>query len=233
MGMPSMMDFPIYETLRQSLLEGESFNNGWIKLYEALANDFLYPVPDNLVVFTENHDTSRLYSWLNEDLDLYKMAMVYLATVRGIPQFYAGGEILMTSPRERDDGAVRADIPGGWPQDNKSMYSGKGLNAKQQDAQKFLKQLFNWRKSAEAIHSGKLEHFVPENGIYVYFRYTEKSMVMVVLNKNHQDSTLDLKRFSRVIGNKQSAKDLFSGIMISKDLKVNLRGRAAFVFEWR
>ncbi len=233
MGMPSMMDFPIYETLRQSLLEDESFTNGWIKLYEALANDFLYPAPDNLVVFAENHDTSRLYSLLNEDLDLYKMAMVYLATVRGIPQFYAGGEILMTSPRERDDGAVRADIPGGWPQDNKSMFSGKGLSAKQQDAQKFIKQLFNWRKSAEAIHSGKLEHFAPENGIYVYFRYTENSMVMVVLNKNHQDITLDLKRFSRVIGNKESAKDLFSGIMISKDRKVNLRGRTAFVFEWR
>lgn len=233
MGMPSMMDFPIYENLRQSLLEEESFTNGWIKLYEALANDFIYPSPGNLVVFAENHDTSRLYSWLNQDMDLYKMAMVYLATVRGIPQFYAGGEILMISPRERDDGAVRADIPGGWPKDDESMFSSKGLSSKQQDAQLFIKQLFNWRKSAEAIHYGKLEHFAPENGIYVYFRYTDRSTVMVALNKNHQDVTLDLKRFSRVIGNKQTAKDLFSSIMISKDQKVNLRGRTSFVFEWR
>lgn len=233
MGMPSMMDFPIYETLRQSLLEDESFTTGWIKLYEALANDFLYPAPDNLVVFTENHDTSRLYSWLNEDLDLYKMAMVYLATVRGIPQFYAGGEILMTSPRERDDGAVRADIPGGWPKDASSMFTGKNLDQDQQQTQQFIKQLFNWRKSAEAIHQGKLEHFAPENGIYVYFRYTEKSMVMVVLNKNHKAQTLDLKRFSRLIGSNTSAKDLFSRIVIAKDQRVNLRERTSFIFEWK
>lgn len=229
--MPSVMDFPIHETLREVLIEEEAWDKGFVRLYEMLANDFVYPDPFNLVIFPENHDTSRIYSYLNEDLGLFKMAMVYMATMRGIPQFYYGSEILMTSPRERDDGAVRADMPGGWNGDTKNAFTGKGLSAKERDAQQFIKTLLNWRKNSVLIHSGKLQHFAPVDGIYVYFRYLENKAVMVVLNKNKQEKTLDLKRFESLLAGKKKAVDVLNKRKVNITKPLSITATSALIIE--
>jgi hypothetical protein len=36
-----------------------------------------------------------------------------------------------------------------------------------------MRHLLIWRKNASAIHDGKLMHFAPEDGTYVYFRYND------------------------------------------------------------
>lgn len=231
--MPSMMDFPIHESLRKALGEEESFSSGFIHLYETLANDFIYPNPDNLVVFGENHDTSRLYSALNENQSLYKMALVYLATIRGIPQFYAGGEILMTSPKTRDDGATRAPLPGGWEGDRKNMFTGKGLSPNERAMQAWIKKLLLWRKTASAVHHGKLEHFAPENGCYVFFRYTEQQMLMIVMNKNHQQTDLELTRFNRLLKTKTHAIDVLSSAKYEKSQFLAVPPESALILEWK
>ncbi len=38
--------------------------------------------------------------------------------------------------------------------------------------------------------------FVPEDGVYVYFRYNESKTVMVVMNQNEEAKPLDMTRFS-------------------------------------
>lgn len=229
--MPSMMDFPIHETLRTVLIEEETWGTGVIRLYETLANDFLYPDPMNLVIFAENHDTSRIYSWVYEDVDLFKMAMVYMATMRGIPQFYYGSEVLMTSPRERDDGAVRADMPGGWKGDEKNAFTGKGLSAAERDAQRYLKRLLNWRKQSPVIHQGKLQHFAPVDGVYVYMRYLGNKMVMVVLNKNKQEKTLDLARFESLLAGKKTAHDVMQARKVDINKPVMLSPKSSLIIE--
>lgn len=229
--LPSLMDFPLHETLRTALLEDESWDKGFIQLYEMLANDFLYPDPFNLVVFPENHDTSRIYSFLHEDLDLFKMALVYTATMRGIPQFYYGSEVLITSPRERDDGAVRADMPGGWAGDKVNAFTGEGLTKKQVDAQETLKKLLNWRKSASVIHSGKLQHFAPENGTYVYFRYNKEQAAMVILNKNNDSQQLDLTRFADRLKNARDAVNVLTQTKVDIKNPLALSGKSATVIQ--
>lgn len=227
--LPSLMDFPLHETLRTALLEEETWDKGFIQLYEMLANDFLYPDPFNLVVFPENHDTSRIYSYLHEDLDLFKMAMVYTATMRGIPQFYYGSEVLITSPRERDDGAVRADMPGGWAGDKVNAFTGKGLDQQQVDAQTTLKKLLNWRKETSVIHDGKLQHFAPENGTYVYFRYNTEQAAMVILNKNNESQQLDLTRFADRLKNASSGINVLTQSQVDLQQPLALSGRSATV----
>jgi glycosidase len=229
--LPSMMDFPIHETLRQVLLEEESWDKGFVRLYEMLANDFLYPDPFNLVVFSENHDTSRIYSHLNEDVDLFKMAMVYTATMRGIPQFYYGSEVLLTSPRERDDGAVRADMPGGWRGDTKSAFTGKGLSAKEQEAQRFIKTLLNWRKNSEVIHRGKLRHYAPEKGVYVYVRYLDDKAVIVFLNKNKQEVSHHLLAYREFLQGKKTAVDVISNRPVDITKPLHIAAGASLVIE--
>jgi glycosidase len=230
-SMPSMMDFPLHEALRQSLVETESYNGGLNKLYENIANDFLYPNADNLVIFEGNHDTSRLFSALNEDLDLYKIAMVYLATMRGIPQITYGTEILMTSPKQRDDGKVRSDMPGGWQADSINAFTGLGLSAKQKEAQDFLKKLLNWRKNTPVIHHGKLMHFAPDHGTYAYVRYDEKKKVMVILNKNKVATKIETVRFHEMLTSNATATEVLSGKRFDLSKQVNLPARSVLILE--
>ncbi len=229
---PSMMDFPFFEVLTRGLLGDEKKGEqGLHKWYHTLANDFLYPAPQDLVIFDGNHDTSRLFSELGGDYDLYRMAMVGLATLRGIPQFTYGTEILMSSPKKRDDGRVRADFPGGWPGDKVNAFTGQGLSQAQQQAQQFVAQLLNWRKKTPALHYGKLLHFVPEHGTYVYFRYGEQGKVMVVLNKNFKPTTLDLSRFAEVLNVPSSATDVLSGRRLSLATSLTVAPRSATILE--
>ncbi|WP_374607940.1 glycoside hydrolase family 13 protein [Thermomonas sp.] len=193
--MPSMMDFPIHIALRNALVQPEGWETGWMGLYEMLANDFVYPDPDALVVFAENHDTPRLLAHVDGNLARWQLGMAYLATVRGTPQFYYGSEVLLRGPKERDDGQLRADMPGGWAGDPANAFSGNGLGDAQQSAQRYIRALFNWRKRTPVLHDGALTHFAPIDGVYVYVRHRGDSAVMVMLNKQDAPRTVALDRF--------------------------------------
>lgn len=228
---PSMMDFPLREALLKALLEDNSWNSGLNKVYEMLANDFLYADPMNLVIFEGNHDTARIFSLLDENYNLYQMAMIYTATMRGIPQFFYGTEILMTSPKERNDGVVRSDFPGGWADDGVSAFTGVGLSEQQKAAQEWLKKLLNWRKRSAVVHSGKLMHFAPKAGVYVYFRYNATQKIMVVMNSNREKKQLDLTRFAEMIGQSLTATDPLTAQQYNLAEGLTLAAEQALILE--
>ncbi|WP_288132477.1 glycoside hydrolase family 13 protein [Microbulbifer sp.] len=208
---PSMMDFPLLYGLRDGLEKPETWSTGLVTLYETLANDVLYPDPNNLVILGGNHDMSRLFSQLDEDMGKFRMAVAYLATMRGIPQFYYGDEILAKSPKRRDDGVVRSDFPGGWQGDRINAFTGKNLSQQQKEAQQTVRTLFNWRKDKDVIHHGKLKHFAPIDGLYVYFRYDDKDTVMVAINKSERPRELPLAHLAEMLGRKSKATDITNG----------------------
>ena len=59
-------------------------------------------------------------------------------------------------------------------------------------------------------------HFVPENGVYVYFRINGNDKVMVVVNTSDKEQTLDLKRFEECLDGVKSMEDVLSDIMYIK-----------------
>lgn len=169
--LPSLMDFPLYEKLIASLNEPETWDTGFIKLYEMLANDVVYAAPSQLVLFEGNHDTNRIFSLVKENIDLYQMALTYVLTAKRIPQLFYGTEVLMTSPTEgRHDGLVRSDFPGGFANSATNAFTGQGLSEPQRQVQQFVRTLLNYRKQSPALQSGDLLHFVPQDGVYVQFR---------------------------------------------------------------
>ena len=219
--LPSVMDFPIQDAIIKGLTESEDWNSGLIKPYEMLATDFLYADPDKLVIFPDNHDMDRLFTQVKGDFDLFKMAMVYFATMRGIPQFYYGTEILMDSNTEPGDhGIIRSDFPGGWPQDAVNAFTGEGLSARQKNALSFTKKLLNWRKTQAAIHHGKLIQFAPEKGIYAYVRMYGGEKVLVIFNKNAEETPLSLTKFAEVLQGDTEARDVLNAktVLLSEDL---------------
>ena len=223
--LPSLMDFPIQVSLIEALTERESWATGFIKLYEKLSYDYLYPDPNNLIIFPDNHDMDRFYKQVNEDYDLFKMGITYILTMRGIPQIYYGTELLMSNEKSGDHGQIREDFPGGWPSDSTNAFTGKRVSNQKQQAQSFVKRLLNWRKNNPVIHSGKLMQYAPKHkGIYVYFRYNGNKTVMVVFNKNEVAKLLNADYYYERLQGYTGGKDVISGQKYSLDnLKVPAR----------
>ena len=176
-------------------------------------------------------EMDRIFTQLNEDYDLWRMAMAYFATMRGIPQYYYGTEILMENTADRSHGAIRSDFPGGWEGDTRNAYTGKGLSERELEAQAYLKTLLNWRRDQTVIHSGKTMHFVPEDGTYVYFRYSENDSVMVVFNKNEEAASLDLSRFAERLQGYNQAHEVVTGAEYSLAESMDLPPRSVLVLE--
>ncbi len=51
-----------------------------LRLYNVLAQDFLYAMPDNTLVFADNHDLTRFYTSVGSNLKKWKMGMAFLLT---------------------------------------------------------------------------------------------------------------------------------------------------------
>ena len=217
---PSMKDFPLQKSLITGLLSIDEWDSGIGNIYRTLANDFQYGDPYNLVIFAGNHDMQRIFSVLNERLDLFKMALSFIATTRGIPQIYAGTEIAM--PSTEDHGELRKDFPGGWKNDDINAFQDIGLSTTQIEAKSFIKKLLNWRKSSKAVAHGKLTHYPVTRGIYVYFRVYQNDKLMVLMNNKENEEIVDLDIYRESFSDKNIGIDILNGkkYNLSKELKI-------------
>ena len=231
-NLKTLFDFPLNNALVDGLNgDDKIWEQGLSKLYQALSNDFVYANPNDLVIFPDNHDMSRFYTQLHEDYDKFKMGMAFLLTTRGIPQIYYGTEILMTNPKSEEHGEIRSDMLGGWMGDSKNTFTNTGLNFKEKEAKEFVTNLLKWRKNTPVIHTGKLKHFAPTDGIYVQFRYDDKQKIMVVLNKNRGIKNLNLSKFKEIINPLFKAKDIINNKNIEVKNTLNLEPNSVTILE--
>ena len=188
---------------------------GWTegvnKLYTTLAQDVIYKDPTRQVIFLDNHDIARFYSVVGEDTSKYKMAFAWLLTSRGIPQMYYGSEILMTGFTSPNDGYVRWGFPGGWEGDAVNKFYADGRNKKENSIFNYIRTLANYRKTSPALTKGKFAQYLPVDGVYVYFRYTDQQKVMCIMNTNAESSKLNLDRFGEHLGKSSGGKKVVTG----------------------
>ena len=231
--LPTLMDFPLQISFVEALNDDFGWGKGFVKPYRTLANDFVYPNPNNLLIFPDNHDMARFYTQVNNDLDLFKMGIVYYSTMRGIPQFYYGTEILMNSNENPGDhGLIRTEFPGGWPDHLKNAFTGDGLSKDEKQTQLFFKELLNWRKNNKVIHKGKLIQFSPkENGVYSFFRVFEGQLVWVIFNRNNSSRIIDTSRFKELISNKEFGYDVLNKKRVSIINSIEIDKKSALIIE--
>ncbi|MFT3753039.1 MAG: glycoside hydrolase family 13 protein [Paludibacter sp.] len=221
-NLPTVMDFILQKALSTCFNEhGKPWEDlGMNRIYNTIANDYLYANINNLLILAENHDTQRYNNVLNNDFSKFKMAMSLLMTTRGIPQIYYGTEIGMTGNKDKGDGDIRHDFPGGWASDSINAFTPQGRSAAQNEKFNYLSKLLNWRRTKTVIHTGLLTHYVPENDIYVYFRYNATENIMVIINNNESDQTLKLNRYAENLKGKTSGKDVMTNTIY--DLKTSM-----------
>jgi len=232
--LPSLMDFPLQDSLVKGLTEKETWSDGLRRLYEIMSSDFVYAEPYNLVVFPDNHDMSRIFTQLGHDQNLTKIAVAYFATTRGIPQYFYGTEILMDNRNSESHGVIRTDFPGGWKIDQANAFNGQGMETDQISMQKFTKKLLNWRRESSAVHKGKLTHYAPTNGAYVYFRHYKKDKVMVLLNKTDRRVEINPEDYPSMLSSKErkkSAVDILTDKSYSLDGKIYLSAKSVLILQ--
>lgn len=229
--LPSVMDFTLHDAFGTVFNEDKAaWDKGMIKIYDNFTNDFLYPNPNNLLTFIENHDTQR-FNHLYNDINKYKMALTLIATIRGIPQVYYGSEIGMKGNKDNGDADIRHDFPGGWNGDSNNAFTEAGRTPEQNAYHQFTAKLFNWRKTKQVIHTGKTTHYVPENNVYVYFRYNENESVMVIINNNPEKQTINLNRFKENILSFKVGKDVLSNASFNLETNLTIEGKSSLIIE--
>ena len=165
------------------------------------ACDFLFPDPQKILTFLDNHDTDRFLLSEPENLDSWKQAVTFLLTSRGIPQIYYGTELLMNGSKEGSDGYIRLDFPGGFPGDKVNAFEASGRTPMQNEAWDYLSGLLRWRRDVanDVIAKGQLKHFMPINCAYVYERRLGDKSVIVMINGTDDTLDLPIDRYSEIL----------------------------------
>jgi len=222
----SVCDYPLYYAMLKAF--GEEGNI--YKLYETLAEDFVYGEAYNNKIFNGNHDVGRLFSLLNEDVDKLKLSMAFTLTTRGIPQLYYGDELLFNG--DKPDGQLRKDFPGGWASDKKNAFTKEGRTKQENDSYNYVSTILNWRKTSNEIHNGKLKHFQPLENIYVYFRYSNTESTMVIINNNKKDiEDYNLERYKESLIGYSSGTDIITKKQIPSLKTIGLKANSALIIK--
>lgn len=197
-ALPSVMDFPLHGAICGGVpYSGQvNWDEGMVKIYDAVANDLYYADMSRMMIFPSNHDTDRLGDVVGKDPERQKLVLALIGTLRGIPQIFCGDEQMFTSrDRSQGHGGLRVDFPGGWEGDEFDCFTAEGRREADRDFDgspmrkglrddvfEYSKALFNWRKGSEAVQKGKTIHFLRRENSYAFFRYTENESVFVFLN---------------------------------------------------
>jgi len=222
-------DFQTLWGITDALTKDFEWIEGVNKLYTTLAQDFVYKDPTRQVIFLDNHDKARFFSVVNENITKYRTALTWLLTSRGIPQLYYGAELATTGTTSPNDGYVRLDFPGGWPGDKINKFNAEGRTNRDDSIYNHLTTLANYRKNSSALTTGKFMQFVPEDGVYVYFRYDNKQTIMVVMNTAKKEMKINLDRYKERTTNFSKMRDVLSGIVSPlTDFSINSNDNKVF-----
>ena len=228
----TVMDFSFHAKINQAKYENtDGSGNGMNRIYENFVYDYLYPNPSSVMAFVENHDTDRFLG-NGRDTAALKQAMAILLTVKRIPQLYYGTEILMNGTKEKTDGYVRKDFPGGFPGDGHNAFTAEGRTPEENAMFTWLSRLLHWRQGNDVITKGSQTQFIPYNGVYVIARRYNGKNVMTVVNGTGRTTVFAVRRYAEVIGQNTEAKDVLTDRTVSLTDDTQLEPRKVMILEF-
>ena len=228
----TVMDFSFFEKINSAKTEEtDGFNQGYNRVYNSLVYDYLYTDPSHVMAFLENHDTNRFLE-NGKDATRMKQALALLLTVNRIPQLYYGSEVLMNGTKEKTDGNVRKDFPGGFPGDKHNCFNSEERTPEENAMFNWLSKLLHWRNGNEVISKGKQIQFMPFKGVYVVARQYNGKTVMTIINGTREKAQLDVKRYAELIGSHTQATDITTGKQLDLTHNIPLAARQTVILEF-
>ena len=226
----SVMDFCLKDVFSSAFNESEGWDTGMSRFYSLYAQDFVYANPMMIMNFLDNHDIDRYSIAVKRDVRKFKMGLAMLLTARGFPQIYYGTEIMLDGI-PGDYQGHRFDFPGGWPEDKRNAFTTKGRTADENEVFDYLKTLLVYRKNNTVLQSGLMKQFIPENGIYVNFRYNQSKTIMIIANNNEQEKVLDVKRFNEILDGKTEGIEITTSKIYSIQNTVTVPAKTVLILE--
>jgi glycosidase len=172
-GVEAVFDFPLNLAI-QEVFSGKAPAS---RLARVLGRDGLYPRPDRLVTFLDNHDTPRLAAVPGVTPARLRLVAAFLLTTRGVPQMTWGDELGL--PGHMDD---RRDFPGGFPGDPRDAFEAAGRALDERKSFDAWRALLRLRRDSPALRRGRLTDLAATETAYVYLREHEGERVLVALN---------------------------------------------------
>jgi glycosidase len=86
--------------------------------------------------------------------------------------------------------------------------------------QDYYRTLANFRKKSSAIKTGKMMQYVPQDGLYVYFRYDEKQTIMCVMNTAEKDKEVSLENYDERTKGFNKATDVVNKTMLENKFTI-------------
>lgn len=230
-NLPGVIDFQWCFAAQETLQKEQTWMDGVSKLYYTLAKDYFYQDPFRNMILLDNHDMTRFFSMISEDINKYKSGVALLLTMRGVPQVYYATEILSTGYEFPSHGNIRKDFPGGWPGDPVNKFTAAGRTAQENEAFQYMRTLLRYRNATPALQTGKLMQFVPEDNVYMYFRYDKAKTVMVVLNTSGSEKTVPTGRYAERMTGFTRARDVCTGAVLTDLSKLTVGRNLPLVLE--
>ena len=171
-GLTTPFDFPMDQAIRDVVAHGASGK----RIIDVLRQDRLFPHPELLVTFIGNHDMSRFLTEAGGSSQKLKLAFSLLATLRGIPQIYAGDEIGMAGGADPDN---RRDFPGGFPGDTNNAFTAQGRTPEQRDIFNHVQTMLHLRAAHPALRQGAQWHVGWDGTYYAFVRETPDEKLLV------------------------------------------------------
>ena len=226
----SVMDFVLKDVFSTAFNEPDSWDGGMSRFYSHYAQDFVYANQNLIMNFLDNHDIDRYSTVVKRDVRKYKMALAMLLTARGYPQIYYGTEIMLDGIAGSYEGN-RFDFPGGWTSDKRNAFKPEGRTNDENEVFNYLRILLNYRKNNTVLQSGLMKQFIPENGLYVSFRYNDKKTLMIIANNNLENKELNLNRFSEMLNGKTDGIEITTSKNYSLQIPVSVPAKTVLILD--
>lgn len=232
--LPAIMDFPLHDAVCAALpTDSRRFGEGMMRIYNCLSNDFVYHDLSNLLIFLGNHDVERIADILSGDIGRLKIAMTLLATLRGIPQLFAGDELgFVSTDRRQGHGGLRRDFPGGWQGDALDLFDSARRQGAAAELHEYVRRLFNWRKGKRVLHTGRMMHFAPTENTYAYFRYDDTQAVLVFINNSRGSKKVPWNHYAEITGDIYNGRNAVTGAPVEIGDTVRVEARSAWIVEF-
>lgn len=174
----AVMNYPVRKALI-SWLNGEIAANGFGRQIQQVLDAYPQAHTHAMYVPLGSHDTERILTVFNHQVEKVKLAMLFQFTYPGAPAIYYGDEIGLTGEKDPD---CRKAFP--WDEKNWNF----GLR-------NFVQKLIHLRKENPELRRGTYRALTvdPQEAVYAYERVYEGERIVVALNGSSEARTVSLR----------------------------------------
>ena len=96
----------------------------------------------------------------------------------------------------------------------------------------YARTLLRWRKETPVLHHGKTLHFLPQDNAYAYFRYDDRTVVMVFLNLSEKAVEVPWERFAEITDRLGTGRDVTRSREVKAGEPLTVAGFDALVLQF-